>query len=132
MQQPIAACTRAQTLSRTCPCATCIWLLHPAPTSAQDGLDPLQLVLVEFSLSSNSTDTSLALVVVITCNLHWWCFFYANYSWSIYILMCTNPLVCFATCTVWWWCIHIYNITSVQNGGLMDSLILLYNYTYIM
>ena len=25
--------------------ATCIWLLHPAPTSAQEGLDPLQLAL---------------------------------------------------------------------------------------
>ena len=30
MQQPIAACTRAQSLTRTCPCATCNWLLHPA------------------------------------------------------------------------------------------------------
>ena len=39
MQQPITACTRAQTLTRPCPCATCIWLLHPALTSAQDGLD---------------------------------------------------------------------------------------------
>ena len=49
MQQPIAAfCTRAQTLTRACPCATCIWLLHPAPTSSQDGLDPQQLVLVVF------------------------------------------------------------------------------------
>ena len=38
-----AACTRAQTLTRTCSCAN--WLLHPAPTSAQKGLDPLQLAL---------------------------------------------------------------------------------------
>ena len=30
----------AQSLTRTCPCATCIWLLHPAPASAQEGLDP--------------------------------------------------------------------------------------------
>ena len=52
MQRPTAACTRAQTWTRTCPYATCIWLLHPAPTSAQDGLDPV-------------------------CNLHWWCLFYA-------------------------------------------------------
>ena len=48
MQQPVAACTRAQSLTRPCPCATCNWLLHPAPTSVQDGLDPLQLVLVVF------------------------------------------------------------------------------------
>ncbi len=43
-----AACTRAQTLTRTCPCVSCIWLLHPFPTSAQKGIDPLQLVLVVF------------------------------------------------------------------------------------
>ena len=49
MQQPIAACTRAQSLTRPCPCATCNWLLHPAPTSAQDGHDPPQLALVVFS-----------------------------------------------------------------------------------
>ena len=48
MQQPLAACTRAQPPTRTCPCATCIWLLHPAPTSAQDDLDTLQLALVVF------------------------------------------------------------------------------------
>ena len=28
-------------LTKTCPCATCNWLLHPAPTSAHNGLDPL-------------------------------------------------------------------------------------------
>ena len=32
-KQPIAVCTRAETLVRFCPCATCIWLLHPTPTS---------------------------------------------------------------------------------------------------
>ena len=48
MQQTITTCTRAEALTRPCPCATCIWLLHPAPTLplAQDGLDSLQLVLV--------------------------------------------------------------------------------------
>ena len=40
-------------------------------------------------------------MVFITCNLHWRCFFYAN--WPIYSLMCTNTLVFFPTCTVWWW-----------------------------
>ena len=58
MQQSIAACTRAQSLTGPCPCATYIWLLHPAPTSAQDGLDPLQLALVVFS-STNQAFTNV-------------------------------------------------------------------------
>ena len=36
-------------LSKKClvrDCASCNWLLHPASTSAQDGLDPLQLALL--------------------------------------------------------------------------------------
>ena len=33
-----------------CLCASCIWLLHPARTSAQDDLNPLQLALVVFYL----------------------------------------------------------------------------------
>ena len=79
MQQPIAACTRAQSLTRPCPCATCNWLLHPAPTSAQDGFDPLQLALVVvFILPSSSIKTSLALAVCIMCNLRSWCFSCAN------------------------------------------------------
>ena len=48
MQQPIAVCTRAETLIRTCPCAACIWLLHPAPTSPK--------------------------MVLTFCNWCWWCF----------------------------------------------------------
>ena len=104
MQQPIASCTRAQTITGPCPCATCIWLLHPAPTSDQDGLDPLQLALVVvFILPSISTKTSLALVVVFFyiptttyticahmtchaatthCNLHWWCFSSTNQAFA--------------------------------------------------
>ena len=70
----VAACTRAQSLTVPCLCATYIWLLHPASTSAQDGLDPLQLVLVVFFLPSISAKTSLALEVGIICNLRWWCF----------------------------------------------------------
>ena len=46
MQQPNAACTKVQTLIRTCPCATTNWLLHPSPSSSHDGHDPLQLALV--------------------------------------------------------------------------------------
>ena len=73
MQQPIAACTRAQSLTRPCPCATCNWLLHPSPTSAQDGLDPLQLVLVVFILPSISQRPHLHLQSS-TCKLHLWYF----------------------------------------------------------
>ena len=70
--------TRAQTLTRPCPCATCIGLLHPAPTSAQDGLDPLQLALVVFFLPSICAKTSLALAVGINGNLCWSCLSCAN------------------------------------------------------
>ena len=76
--QPIAGSTRARSGWGLCPCASCNWLLHPAPTSAQDGLDPQQHALVVFFLSPNSAKTSLALAVGITCNLHWWCFSCAN------------------------------------------------------
>ena len=43
MQQPIAGSTRARSGEGLCPCASCNWLLYPAPTSAQDGLDLHQL-----------------------------------------------------------------------------------------
>ena len=46
--QPNAAYTRAISCVRPCPCVSCIWLLDPTPTCAQDGLDPLQLSLVVF------------------------------------------------------------------------------------
>ena len=64
----------------SCPCATCAWLLHPAPiyTFAQVGLDTVQLALVVLFLSSTSANTPLAFMVVITrCNVRWWWF-----SWS--------------------------------------------------
>ena len=89
MQQPIAACTRAQTLTRPCPCATCIWLLHPVPTSAQDGLDSPQLALVCFSViiyckdlicTCSGHQLQLALVVFI---LH---------LQLVHLLMCTHDL----------------------------------------
>ena len=59
-----AILTRAQTLTKPCPCATCNWLLHPAPTSAQDGLDLCNLRwLVVSILPSISANTSRALAV---------------------------------------------------------------------
>ena len=83
LSEPIAACTRARTLARPCPCATCIRLLHPGPTSGQVDVDPVQRVLVVLFPSSTSANTLLVLVI-ITCNLHWWYFFLAH------LLMCTN------------------------------------------
>ena len=37
------ACARAHPGLGLCPRASCNWVLHPAPTGAQDGLDPQQL-----------------------------------------------------------------------------------------
>ena len=67
-----AACTRTRNPTRICPCATCIWLLHPAPTSPK-------MVLILCNLhwwcySYQLTQKLYILVVVITCNLHSWCF----------------------------------------------------------
>ena len=50
-----AACTRTQNPTRTCPCATCIWLLHPAPTSPKMVLILcMQLALMVLFLSTNA------------------------------------------------------------------------------
>ena len=69
-------------------------------------------------------------MVLITCNLHWWCFFYAN--WPIYVPMCTSTSVHFATNTVWWWkyvymcvfvcvcmfvCVCVYNLCKANQLG---------------
>ena len=50
---------------------------HPS-THIHTGLDPLdlQLALVMFLLSTNAKVVTL--VVIINCNVHWWCFPYAN------------------------------------------------------
>ena len=37
--------TRTSSDQGFCPSSSCNWLLHPAPTSSKDGLDPLQLAL---------------------------------------------------------------------------------------
>ena len=59
-----AILTRAQTLTRPCPCATCNWLLHPAPTSVQDWWCP----------SCHQLAQILHVHLQWTCNLSWWCF----------------------------------------------------------
>ena len=65
MQQPNAGSTRARSALRWCRCASCIWLLHPAP------------ILVPK-------------MVLTLCNLRWWCFFFHQLakilhlqSWSL-------------------------------------------------
>ena len=82
-------CTRAHFLARPCPCATCNWWPHPAPTSARDGLDPQQLALVVFILPSISAKTLLTLAVDITCNLALVVFFLYQLA---QLLMCTRDL----------------------------------------
>ena len=77
MQHPIAACTRAQSLTRPCPCAICIWFLHPAAAGAQDGHDPLQLALVVsflYQLAQCAHKTFCNQSAISHCNLYWWCF----------------------------------------------------------
>ena len=69
-------------------CATCNWFLHPAPTSANDGLDPLQLALLMFSMPTG--------------------------NWPIYVLMCANILACFVSCTVLWWWLYVYMYVCVR------------------
>ena len=67
--------TRAETLIRTCPCATYIWLLHP-PTS---------------------TDPKMVLTLR---NLHWWCFCMVTCPFTG---MHKHIWAHMATCTEWWW-----------------------------
>ena len=45
----VAQCSKQLQLAQGYNPSTCNWLLHPAPTSAQDGLDHLELALVVFS-----------------------------------------------------------------------------------
>ena len=83
MQRPNAGSTRARSALRRCFCASCIWLLHPAPTYTcfQDGLDTACATCDgEVFHPSTSENAPLALTVVIThCNLRWWCFLSINY-----------------------------------------------------
>ena len=45
--------------------------------------------------SSTSANTSLALMVGITCNWHWWCFFLCQLP---HLMMCTNTCALFKRC----------------------------------
>ena len=73
MQQPIAIYTRAETLIRAYTSTTYIWLLHSAPTSAQDSLGPLQLALVMFSYHQLPQKHNLHLWWYIIYNMLWTC-----------------------------------------------------------
>ena len=96
MQQPNAACTRGPPQCKYCPCATCIWLLHPALIDLCPRWPWHRATCAGgVFLPSTSTNTPLALMVVIACcNLCWWCF---PRSTSAF----TDAHI--ATCTVWWW-----------------------------
>ena len=75
--------TRAQALTRTCPCATCIWLLLLVPWQSWPSASCTGWC---FFLSLTSVNTySLVLVEVITC--HWWWFFLCQLA---HLLMYTN------------------------------------------
>ena len=60
MQQPNAGITRARSALRWCPCASCIWLLHPAPILVLKMILTLCyiLALVVFFPPSTSANTS--------------------------------------------------------------------------
>ena len=75
MQQPNAGSTRARFCWGMCTCASCNWLLHPAPTS-QDGLDLLQLALVVVYLPLISTKT------------HWCWWSCSDYMRYMYTFVC--------------------------------------------
>ena len=116
----------SQSLTIPCPCATCNWLVHPALTSAQDGLDPMQLVLVVFSWrqlvqrpylhlkwaspatcagivylvpTSAYTNVHTWLTATTHCNLHWWWFFLTNQSFTN-VHTCTWTPFCNLHCVV--------------------------------
>ena len=83
MQQPNAGSTRARSALRWCPCASCIWLLHPAP------------ILVPK-------------MVLTLCNLRWWCFsfhqlaqiLYLHSWWSSFTATCTGGVFPWSTCII--------------------------------
>ena len=106
MQQPTAACTRAQSLTKPSPSATCYCLLQLVPYI--NGLDPLQLALVVFILPTITTKTSLAPAVVITCNLHWWCFSWyqlAHLRNNVHTWLAMHAVIanCYSHWWWWWW-----------------------------
>ena len=87
---------------------TAIQLLHPAPTSPQNGLDPLQLVLVVFFFHQ------LVQILTCTCGGHHLqlalvVFFHAN--WPIFIQMCTN------------WCVQQLASCGPCSGGSMYTCV---------
>ena len=106
--------TRARSALRWCPCASCIWLLHPAPIPVPK-------------------------MVLTLCNLCWWCFSFHQlakilhlqswssspaatcaggvfpWSTSAFTNVRTNKYAQIATCTVWWWW-WLWLIVSLCSG----------------
>ena len=84
MQQPNAGSTRARSALRWSSCASCIWLLHPAP------------ILVPKMV-----------LTLCNCNLRWWCFsfhqpvqiLYLHSWWSSSTATCTGGVFPWSTST---------------------------------
>ena len=72
MQQTNAGSTRARSVLGWCPCASCIWLLHPAP------------ILVPK-------------MVLTLCNLRWWCFSFHQLAKILHLQSWSSSPA--ATCT---------------------------------
>ena len=117
MQQPNAGSTRARSALRWCPCASCIWLLHPAPI-----LVP-KMVLTVCNLRWCFSFHQLAKILHLqswssspaaTCAggvFHW--------STSTFTNVRTNEDAHIATCTVWWWWLwwYFYVVVVIVCGG---------------
>ena len=94
----------SQSLTRPCPCATCMWVLHPAPTSDQDGLDSLQLALAVLILHQRAhllmcTQTGNH-AATVSCNLHWWYFSSTYQAFTIVLICIVMSAFCNLHCVV--------------------------------
>ena len=78
MQQPNTGSTRARSALWWCPCASCIWLLHPAP------------ILVPK-------------MVLTLCNLRWWCFSFHQLAKILHLHSWWSSLAA----TLRWWCFSL-------------------------
>ena len=113
MQQPNAGSTRARSALRWCPCASCIWLLHPAP------------ILVRK-------------VVLIPCNLCWWCFSFHQLAKILHLQSWSSSSD--ATCAggVFPWSTSAFtnvrqtNSQSAQTLFILFILFILFNYLFTL
>ena len=108
-----------------CPCASCMVLLHPAPTCAvlvPSPPDIQQLALVVFSVNFQQLAQALY--------LHLWWLYSATCAGSLFLV----PLAYTATCTVWWWFSMYKGATSddvISNYDVLHSLMLTHNWSIL-